>query len=47
MEIADIAKEVSISPRTATRRIEKMMQNHTLDFRIFHDMSSTNLTYNV
>ena len=42
MEIADIAKESSISPRTATRRIEKLTQNHMLDFRIIRDMSSTN-----
>jgi DNA-binding Lrp family transcriptional regulator len=35
MEIADIAKEASISPRTATRRIE---------IRIIRDMSSMNLT---
>jgi DNA-binding Lrp family transcriptional regulator len=44
MEIADIAKEASVSPRTATRRIEKMKQNHMLDFRIISDMSSMNLT---
>ena len=44
MEIAEIAKEASISPRTATRRIEKMRQNHMLDFRIISDMSSMNLT---
>jgi DNA-binding Lrp family transcriptional regulator len=44
MEIAEIAKEASISPRTATRRIEKMIQNHMIDFRIIRDMSSMNLT---
>jgi DNA-binding Lrp family transcriptional regulator len=48
MEIAlavfSIAKESSISPRTATRRIEKLTQNHILDFRIIRDMSSMNLT---
>ena len=44
MEIADIAKEASISPRTATRRIEKLTQNHILDFGIIRDMSSMNLT---
>ncbi|MGB8934856.1 MAG: winged helix-turn-helix transcriptional regulator, partial [Candidatus Nitrosopolaris sp.] len=44
MEIADIAKEASISPRTATRRIEKMGQHHIIDFSIIRDMSSTNLT---
>jgi len=44
MEIADIAKVVSVSSRTATRRIEKMLQNHIIDFRIIRDMSSRNLT---
>jgi DNA-binding Lrp family transcriptional regulator len=44
MEIADIAKEASISPRTATRRIEKLTQKHMLDFGIIRDMSSMNLT---
>jgi DNA-binding Lrp family transcriptional regulator len=44
MEIAEIAKEASVSPRTATRRIEKMGQHHIIDFSIIRDMSSTNLT---
>ena len=44
MEIADIAKEDSVSPRTTTRRIEKMGQHHIIDFSIIRDMSSTNLT---
>ena len=44
IEIGQIAKEASISPRTATRRIEKMQQNHAIDFRIIRDMSSMNLT---
>ena len=44
MEIADIANEASVSPRTATRRIEKMQQNQMMDFRIIRDMSSMNLT---
>jgi DNA-binding Lrp family transcriptional regulator len=43
MEIADIAKEASISPRTATKRIEKLQQHHIIDFRIIRDMSSMNL----
>ena len=38
MEIADIAKEASISPRTATKRIEKLQQHHIIDFRIIRDM---------
>jgi DNA-binding Lrp family transcriptional regulator len=44
MEIAQIAKESSISPRTVTRRVEKMGQHHIIDFRIIRDMSSMNLT---
>jgi DNA-binding Lrp family transcriptional regulator len=44
MEIADIANEASVSPRTATRRIEKMRQHHIIDFRIIRNMSSMNLT---
>ena len=44
MEIADIANEASVSPRTTTRRIEKMRQNQMIDFRIIRDMSSMNLT---
>jgi DNA-binding Lrp family transcriptional regulator len=43
MEIAEIAKESSLSPRTVTRRIEKMSQNHILDFSIIRDMSSMQL----
>ncbi len=43
MEIADIAKEASISPRTATKRIEKLQQHHIIDFRVIRDMSSMNL----
>ena len=43
MEIADIAKEASISPRTVTKRIEKLQQHHIIDFRIIRDMSSMNL----
>ena len=43
MEIVDIAKEASISPRTVTKRIEKLQQHHIIDFRIIRDMSSMNL----
>ena len=31
MEIADIAREASVSSKTVTRRIEKMQQNHILE----------------
>ena len=43
MEIAEIAKEASISPKTAGKRIEKMQQHHILTFSIIRDMSSMNL----
>jgi DNA-binding Lrp family transcriptional regulator len=43
MEIGDIAKEASISPRTATKRIEKMQHHHIIDFHIIRDMSSMKL----
>ena len=42
MEIADFAKEASVSPRTATRRIKKNAA--MIDFRIIRDMSSMNST---
>ena len=44
MEIADIANEASVSPRTATRRMEKMREDHIIAFRIIRNMSSMNLT---
>lgn len=44
MEIADIAKQTSISSRTVTRRLEKMRQEHVLmDFNTLLGMSSINL----
>jgi DNA-binding Lrp family transcriptional regulator len=43
MEIAEIAKEVSISRKTAGKRLEKMQQHHLLNFSIIRDMSSMNL----
>jgi DNA-binding Lrp family transcriptional regulator len=43
-EITEIAKRVLISTRTATRRIEKMVQHRIIDFRTARDLSSTNLT---
>jgi DNA-binding Lrp family transcriptional regulator len=43
MEIADIAREASVSSKTVTRRIEKMQQNHILEFTILRDMSSMQL----
>jgi DNA-binding Lrp family transcriptional regulator len=43
MEIADIAREASVSEKTVTRRIEKMKQNHILEFTILRNMSSMQL----
>ena len=44
MEIADIAKQTSISSRTVTRRLEKMRQKHILmSFTILKDVSSIHL----
>jgi DNA-binding Lrp family transcriptional regulator len=43
MEIADIAKQCSISKRTVTRRIDQMRQNHILEFTILRDLSTMQL----
>jgi DNA-binding Lrp family transcriptional regulator len=40
MQVADIAKEASISTKTVKRRLEKMRENHILQFSILRDMSS-------
>jgi DNA-binding Lrp family transcriptional regulator len=37
MSVEDIAKETSLSPRTVARRLEKMVENHILQFTIFTD----------
>jgi DNA-binding Lrp family transcriptional regulator len=34
MEISDIAEKISISSKTVARRLEKMIENHVLDFTI-------------
>ena len=34
MEISDIAEKISMSSKTVTRRLEKMIENHVLDFTI-------------
>jgi DNA-binding Lrp family transcriptional regulator len=44
MRVEDIAKEASLSPRTVTRRLEKMRENRVLLFTISRDLSSTRLT---
>lgn len=44
MRVEDIAKEASLSPRTVARRLEKMIENHVLQFTISRNLSSTRLT---
>lgn len=44
MRVEGIAKEISLSPRTVARRLEKMKESHVLQFTIFTDSSSTQLT---
>ena len=34
LEISDIAEKISMSSKTVTRRLEKMIENHVLDFTI-------------
>jgi DNA-binding Lrp family transcriptional regulator len=44
LRVEDIAKKTSLSLRTVARRLEKMKENHLLQFTIFTDSSSTQLT---
>ena len=44
MSAEDIAKETSLSPRTVARRLEKMRENHVLQFTISRNLSSMRLT---
>jgi DNA-binding Lrp family transcriptional regulator len=44
MRVEDIAKETSLSPKTVTRRLEKMRENHILQFTIETDLTSMHLT---
>jgi DNA-binding Lrp family transcriptional regulator len=43
MEIADIAKDASISSKTVARRIDKLREGRILEFSILRDMSSMQL----
>ena len=38
--MTDIAREASISTKTVKRRLEKMREDHILQFSILRDMSS-------
>jgi Winged helix-turn-helix DNA-binding len=44
MPIDDIAKEASLSSKTVARRLEKMRENHIIEFSILTNLSSTQLT---
>jgi len=44
MLVADIAKEASLSSKTVARRLEKMRENHVLQFIILANLSSLRLT---
>jgi DNA-binding Lrp family transcriptional regulator len=43
MPVEDIAKETSLSTKTVARRLEKMIENHILEFTIITDQSSMQL----
>jgi DNA-binding Lrp family transcriptional regulator len=42
--VEDLAKETSLSTKTVARRLEKMIENHILQFAIITDLSSMQLT---
>jgi DNA-binding Lrp family transcriptional regulator len=44
MRVEDIAKAISLSPKTVARRLEKMKENHVLQFSIVTNLPSMNLT---
>lgn len=44
MRVEVIAKETSLSPKTVARRLEKMRENHILQFTISTDLTSMQLT---
>jgi DNA-binding Lrp family transcriptional regulator len=44
MLVEDIAKESSMSTKTVARRLEKMIENHILEFSILRNLSSLEIT---
>jgi DNA-binding Lrp family transcriptional regulator len=44
MQVEDIAKYTSLSTKTVTRRLEKLRENHIVEFGVIRDMSSMQLT---
>ena len=43
MQVEDIAKETSLSTKTVTRRLEKLRENHIVEFGIIRNISSIQL----
>jgi DNA-binding Lrp family transcriptional regulator len=43
MQVEDIAKETSLSAKTVTRRLEKLRENHIVEFGIIRNISSIQL----
>jgi DNA-binding Lrp family transcriptional regulator len=43
MQVEDIAKETSLSTKTVTRRLEKLRENHIVEFGIIRNVSSIQL----
>jgi hypothetical protein len=43
MQVEDIAKETSLSTKTVTRRLEKLRENHIVEFGVIRNMSSMQL----
>ena len=44
MQVEEIAKYTSLSTKTVTRRLEKLRENHIVEFGVIRDMSSMQLT---
>jgi Lrp/AsnC family leucine-responsive transcriptional regulator len=44
IEVSEIAKYAEISTKTVERRLEKMLENHLLEFTIIRDLSSMQMT---
>jgi DNA-binding Lrp family transcriptional regulator len=43
MQVEDIARETSLSAKTVTRRLEKLIENHIVEFGIIRNISSIRL----
>jgi DNA-binding Lrp family transcriptional regulator len=44
MQVEGIAREISLSTKTVTRRLQKLRENHIVEFGIIRNMSSMQLT---